>query len=294
MKNHLQRIFGRVLIGMGALLAVLGIHGFMHADEFQASTRILISIPNVDDAFSFVTCGLWPGSEREIIESDIVLSNVVRELKLDSEQTIPMDASPEVKTAQAMVALQNRLNVRWIPKSQIIEVQATENSASRAAECANAIVAAYRSEIYDRHREDTLASIQTFKNQIKLQEERIAGLETQLNQSHKTLNLPFPEIVKAGLESDYWAFCEARRNLSSEKLFLTMLTDRTALMEAAFQGGNLQRFGGYRKIETVKAATPPTAPVRRNKVHGLILLATALGSFCFGVTFSRSQSTTPI
>lgn len=288
MKNHLQRNLGFLLIGIGLLLITLGGYGLLSPDDYIAKTRLAISFdrPAIDDLN--VPSGENPGTFAIAgIRSDIVLSNVVWELKLAGEQTGPASATQDRQTAKAMVALRKRLEVHPVPNTLLVDISVTDKIPAQAAQCANTLVIAYKNWVFNRQQSLVKAGIQELKHQRTLQEQKTAAIAADLNQLKESLNLPSPEPPKAELRTNYPALYQAKQKLEDENDVLKLLTRKIAIEES-----DLQSPGNSSLVEIVETAVPPTSPVRRKKLLGTILLVAGLGCCLWGRTVTRDATLT--
>ncbi len=281
MKHHLQRNLGYLLIGIGLLLAACGIYGLTQPDEFRATVRLAIpqKTPPDFDALIKNTYGLR--SEQDFntyttatIQSDGVMSNVVWELKLDSEQ--------HIQPAKAIAALRKRLEIRQIPNTQLFEITLTERTPAQAAKCANAIAIAYKAWVLNRHQALVQGGIRELKHQLELQQQKVSKLETELSQLRETLKLPSPEPAEAELEVNYPEYRQAKNILNDEKRIERLVARKISIEEI-----DLQSPSSFPQIVIVETAVPPTSPVRRKNLLSIVLLVAGLGCCRWGLTVMR-------
>jgi len=291
MKHHLQRNLGYLLIGIGLLLLAGGIYGLTQPDEFRASARLVIpqNTPPDFDVLIKNTYGLRTEQDFttytiSTIQSDSVLSNVVRELKLDSEQ--------HIQQAKAIAALRKRLEIRQIPNTRLsntrlFELTLTERTPAQAAKCANAIAIAYKAGVTNRHRALVQWGIRELKNQRELQQQKVSELETELTQLRETLKLPTPEPPQEELKTDFPAYYEVKKRIDAEKDIVRLIARKISIEEI-----DLQSPSSFPQIEIVETAVPPTSPVRRKNLLGIILLAAGLACCLWGLTVTRDAKLT--
>lgn len=285
MKHHLQRNLGVLLIGIGLLLVTFGIYGLTQPDEFRASARIIIVPEDTAGLFFRHECEFE--ARDEALKSDNLLSNVVWMLNLDSEQTNLTDTTQAGKMSKAIVALRKGLEIRQIPNTQLFEITLTERTPTQAAKCANAIVMAYKVEVFNKQRALVQEGIRELKHQLELQQQKVSKLETQLSQLRETLKPPSPEPAEAELEVNYPAYRHAKNNFKDEKDVMGLLARKISIEET-----DLQSPRGFPQIEIIETAVPPTSPVRRKKSLGTILLVAGLGCCLWGRTVTRDAKLT--
>jgi uncharacterized protein involved in exopolysaccharide biosynthesis len=216
------------------------------------------------------------------IQSDSVLSNVVRELKLDSEQ--------HIQPAKAIAALRKRLEIHQIPNTQLsntrlFELTLTERTPAQAAKCANAIAIAYKAGVLNRHQALVQGGIRELKHQLESQQQKVSKLETELSQLRETLKLPSPE--PAEVEVNYPEYRQAKNILNDEKRIVGLLARKISIEEI-----DLQSPSSFSQIEIVETAVPPTSPVRRKSLLGIILLVAGLGCCLWGLMATRDAKLT--
>lgn len=141
-------IAGGVGLAVGLLvLAVLAFITFMMPDSFQATTRVKVDrlVPAGSNPPLIGQLGYDPylQTEFEIIQSQLVLDRVIAKLELNARWGRQYASGAVLTTATSTELLKQRLVLRPIRNTSLIEISVFSETPDEAAELANAIADSY-------------------------------------------------------------------------------------------------------------------------------------------------------
>jgi beta-lactamase regulating signal transducer with metallopeptidase domain len=140
---------GLALLGIGAVLAILGICLLLAPAKYQAATQIRInresppaggdekSKSKDDDPYYLPT-------EVNTIRSPLILNRVVEDLKLNEEWGRKYNGGVPLKTSEAVDILEHSVDVSLVHNTSLIEIKVFSEKAKEAADLANRIAETYR------------------------------------------------------------------------------------------------------------------------------------------------------
>jgi serine/threonine protein kinase len=145
MAGHLRRGKQVGLLVFVLTVVVVTFITFIIPDSYMATARI--KLEQVAPSGSEISPSYDPymiQTEVEVIQSDFtVLSRVIENLKLD-ERWGRRIANRKLKPAEAIGLLMARLDIRPLRNTQLLQIRASSDSPTEAAEIANAVVESYR------------------------------------------------------------------------------------------------------------------------------------------------------
>lgn len=173
-------------------------------------------------------------TEFEVIQSEIVLSNVIAALDLNKAWGAKYANNDKLKTVDTIGILKGRMSLRPVRNTSLIEIQVYSEDKDEAARIANAIAETYKEHRFKSRRELT-------EGGIKALEERYQEQLTKINTAQKELDalrqeLKISDLDAAGtqpsptLESDTvrkysTQLIEARTRLTEVEVSYNMLKD---------------------------------------------------------------------
>lgn len=276
MKSNRPRKYGFLLMGIGLMLVAFGVYGLLRPAEYKALTRIK---PTRLDIESLETPEHFRQIEIETIQSNTILSNVL--LRLDPDSGLGKNpVSPETTER-----LRRRLEVRSVRNTTLIEICVVDENAAEAARIANGISRFYcewRRAQWDKYPE---ASIAALEKELQLTDQKLKQAEAELERLNAEFKIQSPEPTEAELQTNYPAYQKAKnavdhlnaarkqlvRKISIEKIDLTIPKSAA--------------------VEIIELAIPPTAPMRRTKPLGALLIVA--GAICFGWGFALVLNSKP-
>ncbi len=154
---------------------------FILPESFSSTARIKIERDQSDiTGMTAERGGVMPGydpyfiqTEFELIQSQLILGKVIDELNLNEEWGKKYNNGERLKTSETIALLKNRMDLRPVRNTSIIEIRVFSENADEAARIANAIAEAYKA-----HRQEQ--SVKLSEGGIKALEERFADEEAKV------------------------------------------------------------------------------------------------------------------
>lgn len=120
---------------------------FILPESYLSKARIRIDVPTVSDsslspAQPSAQAGVLP-TELVVLTSHSVLQNVVSNLDLEDQWGRRYNGGEKLPPLVGVQLLRQRLEVRVLPKTSVVEISALSESPVEAAQLANAVAAAY-------------------------------------------------------------------------------------------------------------------------------------------------------
>ena len=146
---------GAMALGITVFLIVMIVSTaitYILPEAYSSTARVKVGAapPNVD-LYSLMT-------ECEVIQSQIVLSNVVRKLNLNEYWGKKYFNGETLKTFESMKILKNRLLLARVDNTNVIAITTFSDDRREAAQVANAIAAAYQEFCAARQQADAAKS----------------------------------------------------------------------------------------------------------------------------------------
>jgi uncharacterized protein involved in exopolysaccharide biosynthesis len=112
-------------------------------ESYASTARVKVEAAS-PPADSYSYGGYFPPVELEIIQSQLVLSNVIKKLDLNAAWGKKYFGGENLKTAESMQILRERLSLAIINNSRIIAITVYSDDRREAALLANAVAGAYQ------------------------------------------------------------------------------------------------------------------------------------------------------
>ncbi len=133
-------------------------------------------------------------TEYEVIQSEAVLGPVIDKLQL--MQKWGKDSGLVLTRQEAMTALKQRLDVRAVRNTSLIEIRVFSRDPKEAAQIANEVASTYRSHRLTHRLELSESGIKALKKQLDEQEQDVAKAQTNVDRLRTELQVP--EMLAAG------------------------------------------------------------------------------------------------
>jgi uncharacterized protein involved in exopolysaccharide biosynthesis len=143
-----------IMVFLVAFLVVFGAGSFITSvlpNSFASTARIVLT-PNAAESTGAAGAKLAASpydpyriqTELEVIQSKAVLDTVIEALDLTQKWGKSYAGSGEIKRAEALDILKQRLNLRLVRNANIVEIRVFDDKADEAANIANEIAKVYR------------------------------------------------------------------------------------------------------------------------------------------------------
>jgi capsular exopolysaccharide synthesis family protein len=168
---------------------------FILPESYSSSTRIKIE-RDQSDVTGFterpMTLGYDPyfiQTEFELIKSEVILDKVIEDLNLNVEWGKKYAAGERLKTPETMAMLENRLDLRPVRNTSLIEIRVFSEKPEEAARIANEIADVYKKHRQDQRKEMSTGGIKALEEKWQAQEEKVRAAQTNVDRLRKDLNI---------------------------------------------------------------------------------------------------------
>ena len=120
-------------------------------------------------------------TEFEVIQSEVILSNVVGVLDLNDKWGKKYNDGNKFKTSESVGILKGRLDLRPRRNTTLIDIRMFSENPNDAAELANAVASTYQTWRKEKGFRLTSAGIKALEEQLKVEDEKIEKLKEELN-----------------------------------------------------------------------------------------------------------------
>jgi uncharacterized protein involved in exopolysaccharide biosynthesis len=277
------KILGFMLLLIGLALCGAGFWLLLSLAQYQASSEINLetdaSVANgqvLYEPYFFQT-------ELEIIQSPIVLSNVVEDLNLNVLWGKKYDNGDPFKTVKSIKLLQSRIKLELVRNTTLLKIGFSSEDPNEAALIANAIAKSYQGNHFERRRQLKTHGIEVLAQQFREEEQNIKAKQENLAQLRKQLNLPNSELAEELLKSNYPSYFQAKQQLQEIEEVHKLLT---AKIEAEHLNSGVI---ADPPVIFTEHAEPPKFPVSPNRWLGAMLLAIGLLTTVRGFLLLKSS-----
>jgi len=270
MPTRFKPIVGCILLVAGMAMFSFGLFLLVKPAQYAAAARIWI-VNDVDDPVAlfkadprqespwFVFDPYFIQTTFEIIQSQLVLSNVVANLNLDEVWGRKYFKGPPLQTTKTMAMIKHRLKLVPVLNTRLIAITFTSDDRNEAAQVANAVAAAYVDYRINSRQELVKKGLQLLHQQFQDEESQISILHTNVEQL-----LPKFEIQKDAStnptpeQQAYW----------DEKRKLDQLVALHKLLSSKIETEELDLQIPFDCVKIIDMAVPPTLPVGPNRFLG--------------------------
>src|SRR6266403_5599294 len=112
-------------------------------------------------------------TEFEVIQSELILGKVIEALDLNKVWGAKFAGGETLKTSETITLLKNRMDLRPVRNTQLIEIRVFSEKPEEAMVVANKIAEAYREYRVDERRKLNSGGIEALKEQFEEQEQKV-------------------------------------------------------------------------------------------------------------------------
>jgi uncharacterized protein involved in exopolysaccharide biosynthesis len=250
-----------------------------------------VATPPPDDAFFMQTT-------FDVIQSPLVLSNVVSQLNLNEVWGKKYLNGERLKTTESVDLLKRRMDLRPVRNTRLIAITVYSEDKNEAAQLANAVAKAYQDDRVNLQRQVPVGGLKVYNEQALNLEAKIQAATTNLEHLRLELGVAdtnlnaqqtTPDSLRASGETD-----QAKANARQEreqpyweaKREVDQMVDFQRLLTAKIEAEKLDlKSAPVSPVVITDPAHPSNDPVRPNKPLNLLLGAIA-GLFLGGVAGS--------
>jgi len=168
---------------------------FILPESYSSTARIKIERDQSDIIGMAERTGM-PGydpyfiqTEFELIQSEVILGKVIESLDLNREWGRKYANNQPLKTQETMLLLKNRMNLRPVRNTSLIEITVYSDKPDEAARIANAIAEAYREHRQEQRTELSLGGIRALEERFKDQETKVKAAQKKVEDLRVKLNI---------------------------------------------------------------------------------------------------------
>jgi uncharacterized protein involved in exopolysaccharide biosynthesis len=260
MRTGRTGLLGVILIFIGIALAGAGLFMLIQPNEFQAAA--IISVDHEESGVSYDPYFIQ--TEFEVIQSEIVLSNVIADLNLNEVWGKKYNGGQPLKYSETTAIIQRSLNFNVGRNNKLIEIQVFRDNPTDAAKLANAIAEQYRKFRVRQFQQVRQSGIEFLEGQFHDSESKIAIAQEQVEKLRASLNISDATVnSNDAAAAPYFA---ARRQLDDLQKFHEIL--KTKLPQAT----NTSQQTLDTLVEIVSPAILPSRPIRPNRPLATVLV----------------------
>lgn len=281
MEKHSKQILGAILILAGLALTALGVKMLFGPNQYAATVRIRIEIKGDGDGQSLTHAVIEPAFDPyfiqityEIIQSHLVLSNVVVSMNLNESWGKLSGVGAPLETTQSIAIIQKHLRLAPVKGTKHIAITYTSSDPNEAALIANAIA-----ESYCKYREETgwkhTSGLKVLQRKLQEEEKQISVMQTNVEQLRQKFEIQNDTITNQLQEQQpYW---QARKQLEAMLNHREILKQRVSIEE--FE----TKIPIPKMAQIIDRAEPPKSPSSPNRILGAFEAALGLFLLCGGV-----------
>jgi uncharacterized protein involved in exopolysaccharide biosynthesis len=284
MEKHRKQILGVILIFAGLALTVLGVKMLFGPNQYSATARVfIVSDHSGGDDPNFDPRGMkqtlydpyFIQTTFELIQSHLVLSNVVLRLALNQKWDERIAGGSALTVQQSMGIIKKHLTLSPVKGYHLISVAYTSSDPNEAALLANAIAEGYLDYHTESQKRYSILGLKVWQKQLQAAEEQIPVMQTNVEQLRQQFEIQNDASANHLREQrPYW---EAKQQLEA------MLRSRDILKQnisSEESGVNIPKF---QMVQIVDRAEPPRSPAGPNRTLGAVEAALGLVFLCGGV-----------
>ncbi len=129
-------------------------------------------------------------TEFEVIQSEVILGQVITDLDLNKEWGKKFANGETLKTTETMALLKGRMDLRPVRNTSLIEIRVFSDRPDEAAKVANAVARAYQNHRLDQRLKMSHGGIDSLEERFKKQEKDIETAQTNLSYLREKLQIP--------------------------------------------------------------------------------------------------------
>ena len=243
---------------------------FILPESYASTCRIKVEKDAVDDINGNAATALMVPFDPyfiqttiEIMQSQLVLSNVITSLDLNTKWGKKYNNGDALKTTETMKILKGRLQLAPVSNTKLVSITVYSDDKKEAAQIANAIAESYR-DYRVRLRTELMASgVATLQEQYQLEEKQIGQIQGTLDSLRQQFKIT-DDGSNNQLPQDkpYW----------DEKNRLTSMQEAHKLLFAKIEAEKIDmQMPKPALVQIADRAEPGRAPVKPNKILNIVL-----------------------
>jgi uncharacterized protein involved in exopolysaccharide biosynthesis len=243
---------------------------FILPESYASTCRIKVE-RDVNDSLggNAVTASMLPydpyfiQTTFEIMQSQLVLSNVISSLDLNAQWGKKYNNGSPLKTTETMAILKGRLQLTPIHNTKLVSITVYSDDSKEAAQIANAIAESYRDYRVRLRTELMARGVATLQEQYQLEEKQIGQIQATLDSLRQQFKITDDgSHNQSPLDKPYW---DEKNRMTS------MQEDHKLLFEKIEAEKIAMQMPKPALVQVVDRAEPGHVPVKPNKTLNIVL-----------------------
>jgi uncharacterized protein involved in exopolysaccharide biosynthesis len=276
MRKQPKQMLALALLIIGLALLGYGLSLLLSPNEYCATTKIRVE-PDHDDSFD----PYFIQTTFEIIQSDVVLSNVVGSLNLNEELGKKFDNGKLFATDESINWLRRHLKFSPIRMTKMIAISFTSHDPDESAKVADAVANAYLEYRRETQEQFAGAGLKAMQDQYEYDEKQILLEQTDLERLRQKFGIQNSSSTnRTPAQQPYW----------DEKFKLNQLIEINKLLGSKIEAQKANKIPEDEDTlpQIVDLATPPHFPVPRDFALAISLIVAGLLSAIAGLFLLKS------
>jgi capsular exopolysaccharide synthesis family protein len=168
---------------------------FILPESFSSTARIKIE-RDQSDIIGMADRGALIGydpyfvqTEFELIQSEVILGKVIDDLDLNKEWGKKYANGDRLKSSETIALLKQRIDLRPVRNTSLIEIRVFSEKAEEAAKIANAIAEAYKAHRHEQRMQLSKGGIKALEERFTEQEEKVKKAQQLVDDLRVKLNI---------------------------------------------------------------------------------------------------------
>ena len=170
---------------------------FILPESYSSTTRIKVeqdvnNVPGLDNTQTASMSGFDPyfiQTTFEIMQSEVVLSNVIATLNLNDKWGKKFNNGGTLKSSETMLILKNNMVLTPVRNTKLITIAVYSDDAREAAQIANAVAESYRQYRLQTREELAMTGLQSLQDQYDKEEQQVLMSQSNVDELRKTLKI---------------------------------------------------------------------------------------------------------
>ncbi len=215
MKSPETKMLGLAFLIAGLVLCGIGVSWLSRPPQFKATARIQVETGFDENGQADASFDpYFIQTTFEIMQSEVVLSNVVASLDLNHEWGVKYNRGAPLKLSETLKILKGKLILEPVPNTKLITITFFSDDPKDAANIANAIADSYKNYREESHRQLMIAGMKSLEEGYQTEEKKIQTLQTNVDELRKKLR------IKDSLDSTTITQSEAADQVQAERDYL--------------------------------------------------------------------------
>jgi capsular exopolysaccharide synthesis family protein len=190
------RIRKAIIITVFLITAIIAtVVTFILPESYSSTARIkverdVLNIPGMGNTATADSTGFDPyfiQTTFEIMQSEIVLSNVIAKLDLNEKWGKKFNNGETFKTTDTMAILKDIMSLTPVRNTKLIAITVYSDDAKEAAEIANSVAESYREYRLETQQQLALTGLAALQDQYDQEEQEISMVQSNVDELRKNL-----------------------------------------------------------------------------------------------------------